>query len=198
LKKEDLAHYSKGTTEIWYNWSFMGFGELEGIANRGDHDLTSHQKASGKNLSYFDDESKTSYIPYVIEPSVGVGRAMLAFLTDAYYEDEKRVVLKLHPKLAPYKAAVFPLLANKPELVTLAKEVYKNLKEQVGAMISYDGRGNIGKRYYYQDEIGTPYCITIDFQSLEDKTVTVRDRDSGKQERMKIEALCDYIRKSIS
>ncbi|MGA2967926.1 MAG: glycine--tRNA ligase, partial [Candidatus Levyibacteriota bacterium] len=125
LKREELAHYSKGTTEIWYNWPFMGFGELEGIANRGNYDLSVHQKASGRDLSYFDEETKEKFVPYVIEPSVGVGRAMLAFLLDAYREDGKRVFLKLHPKLAPYKVAVFPLLANKKELVDKARSFYE-------------------------------------------------------------------------
>ncbi|MBI2195435.1 MAG: glycine--tRNA ligase, partial [Candidatus Levybacteria bacterium] len=129
LPKEDVAHYSKGTSEIWYKWPFMDFGELEGIANRGDYDLKQHEKYSGKDLSYFEEESKEKFVPYVIEPSVGVGRAMLAFLLDAYSEDDKRIVLKLHPKLAPYKAAVFPLLANKPELVEKARQVFDSLNK---------------------------------------------------------------------
>lgn len=193
LPKEDIAHYSRGTSEIWYNWPFMGFGELEGIANRGDYDLSQQGKHSGKELSYFDEEKNKRYTPYVIEPSVGVGRAIVAFLVDSYVEEEKRVVLKLHPKLAPIKAAVFPLLANKPDLAKLAKNIYDTLKKKFGN-IAFDDRGNIGKRYFYQDEIGTPYCITVDFQSLEDQTVTVRDRDSMKQERVKIDKLSSFIR----
>ena len=193
LPKEDIAHYSRGTSEVWYNWPFMGFGELEGIANRGDYDLTQQSKHSRKDLSYFDEEKGKRFTPYVIEPSVGVGRAIVAFLVDSYAEEEKRVVLKLHPKLAPIKAAVFPLLSNKPELTKLAKTIYDNLKKEIGS-VAFDDRGNIGKRYFYQDEIGTPYCITVDFQSLEDKTVTVRDRDTMKQERVKIDKLSSFIR----
>lgn len=193
LPKKDIAHYSKGTSEIWYNWPFMGFGELEGIANRGDYDLIQHSKYSGKDLSYSDETTKEKYLPYVIEPSVGVGRAMLAFLLDSYQEDEKRVVLKLNPKLVPYKVAVFPLLANKEDLVKTAKNVYHTLKKNINGMVAFDARGNIGKRYYSQDEIGTPYCITVDFQTLEDETVTVRDRDTMKQERISIENLGEYF-----
>lgn len=198
LAKKDLAHYSKGTSEIWYNWPFMGFDELEGIANRGDYDLSQHSKYSGKDLSYFDEATKEKYLPYVIEPSVGVGRAMLAFLIDAYHEDEKRVILKLHPKLAPIKAAVFPLLANKENLVNLAKDIYKELKVKIDGMVTFDGRGNIGKRYFAQDEIGTPFCITVDFKTLENDTVTVRDRDTTKQERIKIENLQPYLEKKLN
>jgi glycyl-tRNA synthetase len=196
LDKKDLAHYSRGTTEIWYNWPFMGFGELEGIANRGDYDLSVHQKASGRDLSYFDEESKEKFIPYVIEPSVGVGRAMLAFLLDSYREDEKRVYLKLHPKLAPYKVAVFPLLANKKELVDKARSMYQDLRKNM--MVAWDDRGNIGKRYFAQDEIGTPFCITVDFQTLEDDTVTVRNRDTGKQDRISISGFPAYYNDKAS
>lgn len=195
LSKKDIAHYSKGTTEVWYNWPFMGFGELEGIANRGDYDLSQHSKHSGKDLSYFDEKTKEKYLPYVIEPSVGVGRAMLAFLLDGYYEDEKRVVLKLNPKLAPYKVAVFPLLANKIELVKKAEEIYKDLRKSFVTV--YDGRGNIGKRYFAQDEIGTPFCITVDFETLENDTVTIRDRDTMKQERVKVSDLASLIKAKI-
>lgn len=197
LPKEDIAHYSKGTSEVWYNWPFMGFGELEGIANRGDYDLTQQGKHSKKDLSYFDEEKNKRFTPYVIEPSVGVGRAIVAFLVDSYAEEEKRVVLKLHPKLAPIKAAVFPLLSNKPELVKLAEKVYKDLKSELGS-VAFDDRGNIGKRYLYQDEIGTPFCITIDFQTLEDKTVTIRDRDTTKQDRVEIEKLTTSLREKIN
>lgn len=194
LPKEDIAHYSKGTTEVWYNWPFMGFGELEGIANRGDYDLSQHSKYSGKDLSYLDQDSGERYLPYVIEPSVGVGRAMLAFLVDSYFEDGKRIVLKFNPKLAPVKLAVFPLLANKPDLIEMAKTIYQDLKKEIGS-VAFDDRGNIGKRYLSQDEIGTPFCVTVDFQSLEDQTVTVRDRDTTKQERVKIDLLLDYFKK---
>ncbi len=195
LPKEDLSHYSKGTSEIWYKWPFMDFGELEGIANRGDYDLSQHSKYSGKDLSYFDEVTQKRYLPYVVEPSVGVGRAMLAFLLDSYCEEEKRIVLKLHPKLAPYKAAVFPLLANKPELVEKAKTIYQELRKNFATV--YDGRGNIGKRYFAQDEVGTPFCVTVDFQTLEDGTVTIRDRDTMKQERIKIKDIASSIHKKL-
>ena len=191
LPKSDIAHYSKGTAEIWYNWPFMGFGELEGIANRGDYDLTQHSQYSGQDLSYTDSSGK-KFTPYVIEPSVGVGRAMLAFLIDAYREVGDRLVLKLHPKLAPYKAAVFPLLANKPDLIAKAQAVYRLLKPLFP--VAWDDRGNIGKRYYAQDEIGTPWCVTIDFDTLKDDTVTVRDRDTAKQDRVSIAKLADYLK----
>lgn len=198
LPKAELAHYSRGTAEVWYNWPFMarlpdgqGFGELEGIASRGDYDLVQHSKYSGKELVYIDQETSEHFVPYVIEPSVGVGRAMLAFLIDSYAEEEERVILKLHPKLAPYKVAVFPLLANKPDLVSKAQNIYRQLKKDF--MTAWDDRGNIGKRYFAQDEIGTPFCITVDFQSLEDDTVTVRDRDTTKQERVSVQKLHDYL-----
>lgn len=184
-KKHELAHYAKATTDIEYRFGFSedGFSELEGIANRGDFDLKNH------GLKY---EGVT---PHVIEPSVGFDRAFLAFLMDAYSEDKDRVVLKLHPKLAPYKAAVFPLLANKPELVTLARKVYEDLRKDFS--VAWDDRGNIGKRYYSQDEISTPWCVTVDFQSLKDQTVTLRDRDTTKQERVKIKDLTKIIAEKI-
>ena len=179
---EERAHYSKGTVDIEYEFPF-GWKEIEGIANRSDFDLKSHSEHSGQDLSYTDKETGEKYLPYVIEPSAGVDRICLAFLCDAYAEEDKRVVLKLHPKLAPYKAAVFPLVANKPELVEKARQIFKELKA-TGLNIAWDDRGNIGKRYYSQDEIGTPYCITADYQTLEDGTVTIRDRDTAKQERI--------------
>ncbi len=196
LPKEDIAHYSKGTTEVWYNWPFMGFGELEGIANRGDYDLSQHAKYLGRDISYFEQETNVRYVPYVIEPSVGVGRAMLAFLADSYYEENARIVLKLHPKLAPVKIAVFPLLANKENLVAKAQEIYQMLKHQSFTVV-FDDRGNIGKRYLSQDEIGTPWCVTVDFDSLEDGAVTVRDRDSANQERIKIDSIAAYFEKKL-
>ncbi len=196
LPKEDIAHYSKGTTEVWYNWPFMGFGELEGIANRGDYDLSQHTKYLHRDISYFEQETNERFVPYVIEPSVGVGRAMLAFLTDSYYEEDKRIVLKLHPKLAPVKVAVFPLLANKENLVAKAKEIYQILKKE-SFPVAFDDRGNIGKRYLSQDEIGTPWCVTVDFDSLEDGAVTVRDRDSSKQERIKIATIAAYFKEKL-
>lgn len=189
LPKEDIAHYSRGTSEIWYDWPFMGWGELEGIANRGDYDLTQHSKYSGRDLSY------EGFVPCVIEPSVGVGRAMLAFLLDAYTEVGDRIVLKLHSRLAPYKVAVFPLVANKENLVNRAKAVYKNLKSLT---VAFDDRGNIGKRYYSQDEIGTPWCVTVDYQTLDDDTVTVRDRDTAQQERVNISQLDSYFASKLN
>lgn len=206
IKKENLrfrkhasderAHYAKESVDIEYNWPFMDWGELEGIANRTDFDLRAHSKASGKDLSYFDQETKKKVIPFVIEPSCGVGRVMLALLIDSYCEDNGRVILKLDPRIAPFKVAVFPLLSNKPKLVKLAQSVYKDLKKRVPTI--WDDRGNIGKRYYAQDEVGTPWCVTVDFDSLVNKSVTVRDRDSTKQERIKISDLVDYFLKKLS
>jgi len=205
LKKDNLrfrehganerAHYAARSVDIEYNWPFMGWGELEGVANRTDFDLKAHSESSGKDLSYFDEESKKRITPYVIEPSVGLGRLMLAILFESYSEEKERVFLKLSSKIAPYKVAVFPLLANKPELVKLAKSVYLDVKEEFSAV--FDDRGNIGKRYYSQDEIGTPYCVTVDFDSLKDNSVTVRDRDSMKQDRVKIKELKEILKKKL-
>lgn len=194
--KEELAHYSKGTTDIEYEFPF-GWKEIEGIANRTDFDLKAHGQASGQELSYMDQETKEKFVPYVIEPSAGVDRIALAVLCDAYHEneDEERTVLKLHPRLAPYKAAVFPLLKNKPELVAKADTIYSELKKHF--TIAWDDRGNIGKRYFSQDEIGTPYCITVDFDTLNDDTVTIRDRDTMKQERVAIKDLQKLLEEKI-
>ncbi|MBI2068782.1 MAG: glycine--tRNA ligase [Candidatus Yanofskybacteria bacterium] len=195
--KEERAHYSKATIDIEYEFPF-GWKEIEGIANRGDFDLKSHSEYSGQDLSYTDKESGEKYLPHVIEPSAGVDRIMLAFLCDAYTEEEDRVVLKLHPRLAPYKAAVFPLLKNKPELVSKAHEVYSLLAKNYSlGPIAWDDRGNIGKRYYSQDEIGTMHCITIDYQTLEDGTVTVRDRDTMKQERVLAKELTNILKEKV-
>lgn len=197
--KEERAHYSKGTTDIEFEFPF-GWREIEGVANRGDFDLRAHMKASGKNLDYLEDETKERFVPYVIEPSAGVDRIILALLCEAYDDsDTKRIVLHLKPQLAPYKAAVFPLLANKPELVKKAREIYSSLvaSGQWLGPIAWDDRGNIGKRYYSQDEIGTPFCITVDFDSLENDDVTVRDRDTAKQERVKIKELDKFIVKAL-
>ncbi len=184
-KHEDTerAHYAKKAEDIEYEAPF-GWAEFEGIHNRGDFDLSAH------NLSYVDESGK-KFTPWVIETSGGVDRSALFFLINAYSDDGKRVFLKLHPKLAPYKVAVFPLLANKPELVNKAKEIYKSLKPNF--MTAFDDRGNIGKRYLNQDEVGTPWCVTVDFQTLEDDTVTVRDRDTTKQERIKVPDLTVHI-----
>ena len=200
LKKENLrfrdhapterAHYAKAATDIEYNAPF-GWSEFMGIHNRGDWDLSRHQKYSGQNMSYRDPETQEEYIPWDIETSAGVDRSTLFILIDAYTEEEGRTLLKLHPKLAPYKAAVFPLLANKPELVKKAKKIYDDLKQDF--MVAWDDRGNIGKRYASQDEIGTPFCITVDFDSLEDEMVTVRERNTAKQDRVKIVDLSKYL-----
>ena len=182
---DERAHYARAAWDIEHETPW-GWDEAEGIHHRGDWDLSRHSKFSGQDLSYFDQETKERFIPWVIETSGGVDRALLFFLLDAYHEneDEKRIVLKLHPKLAPYKAAVFPLLKNKPELVEKARAIYKDLKKHFN--VAWDDRGNIGKRYYSQDEIGTPCCITVDFDTLNDDTVTVRDRHTMKQERVGI------------
>ena len=188
-KHENLVFYAKEAYDIEYKYPF-GFKELEGVHARGDYDLGAHQKGSGKDLTYFDPTSNTRYLPHVIESSVGLNRMFLAVLSDAYTVEtlangESRTVLKLHPSLAPIKFAVSPLLRNKPELVAKAHEVYDMLSKNY--MCEFDDNGNIGKRYRRQDEIGTPKCITIDFQTLEDGTVTVRDRDTTEQTRTKIE-----------
>jgi glycyl-tRNA synthetase len=166
-----------------------------GIHNRGDFDLKRHSEYSGLDLKYKDQETGEEYFPFDIETSAGVDRTILFLLVDAYEEDGERRVLKLNPKLAPYKAAVFPLLANKKELVDKAREIYENLREDM--MVSWDDRGNIGKRYFAQDEAGTPYCITIDFQTLEDNSVTIRDRDTAKQERIQIKDLKKILLEKI-
>ncbi len=180
----ERAHYSKRTIDFEYEFPF-GRSELYGLAYRTDFDLKNH------NLRYKDPETGEEFYPHVIEPTWGVDRSVLAVLVQGYEEDGERVVLKLKPQLAPYKVAIFPLLANKPELVDLAREIYLDLKKDF--MVAFDDRGNIGKRYYSQDEIGTPWCVTVDFDSLEDKSVTVRDRDTAKQERVGIEDLKQYF-----
>jgi len=192
-QKNELAHYARTAWDIEYNTPF-GWKECEGIHHRGDWDLSQHQKFSGQDMSYFDEETKKKYIPWVIETSGGVDRATLFFLIDAYHEEKDRIVLKLNSKLAPYKAAVFPLLKNKPELVGKAREIYQMLKAN-DSTVAWDDRGNIGKRYYSQDEIGTLHCITVDFDTLKDDTVTVRDRDTMKQERVKISELWKILKK---
>jgi len=187
--KEELAHYAKGCYDIEYLFP-MGWSELEGIANRSDYDLTQHAKYSGKDLRYYDGESKERYIPYIIEPSGGVDRSVLALLIDAYREEivegETRVVLRLQPSLTPMKAAILPLSKNE-RLTPLAKKVYAQLCPSF--MTCYDDSQSIGRRYRRQDEIGTPFCITIDFESLEDNQVTIRERDSLAQIRVPIEEL---------
>ena len=205
MKKENLrfrdhednerAHYAKAATDIEYKAPF-GWSEFMGIHHRGDWDLRRHQEYSGKEMTYRDPISGEIFLPWDIETSAGVDRSVLFLLLDSYYEDEKRTVLKLHPKLAPYKVAVFPLLANKEELVAKAREIYESLR--VEFMTAWDDRGNIGKRYLAQDEIGTPWCVTVDFQTLEDRTVTVRDRDTAEQTRLSIDELQNYFNSRLN
>lgn len=194
---EKLAHYSKATTDIIYKFPF-GWEELWGIANRTDFDLSTHMKHSGKKMTYFDNESGEHIVPYVVEPSVGVDRLLLAFLVEAYTEDEvdgaTRVYLNLSPELAPVKAAVFPLSKKEP-LASMARELYDKLKKVFN--VEYDESGSIGKRYRRQDEIGTPYCITVDFDSVEDKKVTIRDRNTLEQDRVEIDRVLDYLLERI-
>ncbi len=191
---EKLAHYAKAATDIEYNAPW-GWDEMMGIHNRGDWDLSRHSKFSGQDLSVLDIETNEKYIPWDIETSAGVDRSFLFILLDSYREEGERVWLSLDPRLAPYKVAVFPLLANKPELIEKAKSIYENLKPQM--MVAWDDRGNIGKRYASQDEVGTPYCITVDFDTLKDDTVTVRDRDTAKQIRVKVNELKPYLLERI-
>ncbi len=204
MKKENLrfrdhedtekAHYARMATDIEYNAPF-GWAEFMGIHHRGDWDLRRHQEYSGKDMRYKNLVTGDEYIPWDIETSAGVDRSILFLLLDAYIEDEKRVVLKLHPRLAPYKVAVFPLLANKEELVGKAREIYESLRENY--MTAWDDRGNIGKRYLAQDEIGTPWCVTVDFQTITDQTVTIRDRDTAEQIRLPIDELQNYFKKKL-
>ncbi len=197
-KHENLVFYAKEAYDIEYNFPF-GFKELEGIHARGDYDLSQHSKFSGQDLNYFDPQSKEKFIPHVIETSAGLGRTLLAVLTGAYQEEDtekgKRTVLKLSPRLAPIKIAVFPLLKNKPELIKKAKEVFDNLK--LDWRCEFDDNGNIGKRYRRQDEIGTPYCLTVDFDTLDNNEVTIRDRDSMKQERINLDKIKEFFQNKI-
>ncbi len=192
---DELSHYSTGTSDIEYRFPW-GWGELEGVAQRTDFDLKAHAKHSGQDLTYFDPQTNQRYVPYVIEPAVGVERAVLAFLLNAYEVDEvngeERTVLKLHKDLAPYKAAVLPL-SKKEELMPLTNKIADMLRPHL--QIDVDLTQSIGKRYRRQDEIGTPKCITIDFDSLDDNCVTVRDRDTTNQERINIDSLLEYLTK---
>ncbi|HTR89858.1 MAG TPA: His/Gly/Thr/Pro-type tRNA ligase C-terminal domain-containing protein, partial [Solirubrobacteraceae bacterium] len=210
-EQDELSHYSSATSDVEYLFpsasdaSERRWSELEGIANRGDFDLSRHAEYSGVKLEYFDQASGERYVPHVIEPAAGADRATLAFLVDAYDEEvveregagegERRTVLRLHPRLAPVKAAVLPLVGKdgQPEL---AREVYEQLRERV--QCEYDAGGAIGRRYRRQDEIGTPYCITVDHRSLEDRTVTVRERDSLSQERIGVEELAGEIERRVT
>ncbi|MGH9305172.1 MAG: glycine--tRNA ligase [Acidimicrobiales bacterium] len=195
--KEDLSHYSAATTDIEFLFPW-GFGELEGIANRTDYDLKAHSRHSGTRLEYLDQQSGEHYTPYVIEPAVGLTRAAMAFLLSAYDEDvvagEKRTVLRLHPRLAPYQAAVLPL-SRKEALTSLAREVLHTLQRHL--VCDYDETQAIGRRYRRQDEIGTPYCVTVDFDSLEDHAVTIRERDSTAQERLPIGEVQNRLRERL-
>jgi glycyl-tRNA synthetase len=228
---EELSHYSRGTADIEYAFPFLPageFGELEGIAHRGDFDLRSHMegkllakdgklevelaadgkprhRGSGKDLSYRDDLTNERFVPHVIEPSAGADRGTLAFLCEAYHEDQApdekgqmqtRVVMKFHPRIAPIKAAIFPLV-KKDGMPEIARDIYRALKQQ-GLNVFYDEKGAVGRRYRRQDEAGTPYCITVDGQSLTDKTVTIRDRDSLKQWRVKVDDIVSEIRRMLS
>jgi glycyl-tRNA synthetase len=194
-RPDEKAHYAKASTDIEYLFPF-GWGELEGIANRTDFDLRSHQEHSGQDLSYQDPDTNERYLPYVVEPAVGLDRIMIACLLDAYDEEEvrgeTRVVLRLHREVAPVQAAVMPL-SKKEELIGPAREVQRTLR--TAFRVEYDQTGgNIGRRYRRQDEIGTPYCVTIDFETLQDRAVTIRERDSMEQERVPIAGLLDRLR----
>jgi glycyl-tRNA synthetase len=199
---EELSHYSVGTSDVEFEYPW-GWGELEGIANRGDYDLTKHGEFSGQDLSYFDQENDRRYIPHVIEPAAGADRATLAFLLAAYDEEEvttaggkveKRTVLHLDPRLAPTKVAILPLSKNE-QLTPVANEVADTLRPHF--MIEVDLTGSIGKRYRRQDEVGTPLCVTVDFETIDDRAVTIRDRDTMNQDRVALDQLLSYLRDRI-
>jgi glycyl-tRNA synthetase len=194
---KERAHYNKVATDVEYKYEF-GWKEFQGIHYRGDWDLKRHGEFSGTDFAYKDEKTGEEYVPHIVEYSIGLNRLMLVLLSDAYKEEEKRVVLKLSPKVAPYKVAVFPLLANKPQLVEKAQKIFDKLKLELKTNIAFDARGNIGKRYLSQDEIGTPWCVTVDFDSLDDDAVTVRDRDTTKQERIAVDNLLSYFQNKLS
>ncbi len=191
-EEDERSHYSSRTEDLEYEFPF-GFKEICGLAYRTDFDLRNHTEHSGTDLSYFDPETNEKFIPHVIEPTFGINRLFLTCLTDAYEEDldEQRTILKLDSSISPYELAIFPLVKNKPEIVAKAFEVYQTLRKNYA--VSFDSRGNIGKRYLSQDEIGTPYCVTIDYQTLEDETVTIRNRDTKEQTRIKISEIINYL-----
>ncbi len=197
VSASDRAHYSKRTVDFLYEFPTLGFDEIGGLAYRTDFDLANHQKHSGKNLMYRPKDGSDSFTPHVIEPTWGLDRHVLAVLSQAFTKDEingeTRLVLKLPPKLAPVKIAVSPLLKNRAELISRAREIYKSLQKNF-TFVMWDDNGNIGKRYRRQDEIGTPYCVTIDFQTLEDNTVTVRDRDTTTQKRINANGLFEALK----
>ena len=210
-EEDELAHYAEATVDIMYHFPF-GVQELEGVAARGNYDLSQHQEHSGKSMEYFDADAKAKYVPHVIEPSAGVDRLILAILCNAYSEEmipnakgdlEKRVVMKFHPRVAPIKVGIFPLQKNKPELVAKAKEIYEACKQRFAT--AYDETGSIGKRYARHDEAGTPYCVTIDFDTIGDgddasltDTVTIRDRDSTKQSRVPVSELLSLLSEKLA
>jgi glycyl-tRNA synthetase len=196
--KEELSHYSKRTADIEYNFPFGGFSEIEGIANRTDFDLKQHEEHAGKTLRYFDEASGQQILPFVIEPAMGVDRCFLTVLIDSYAEeevkDEKRAVLRLKPQIAPIKAAILPLSRNE-KLVPPARKVWELLRPHY--MTQYDDAQSIGRRYRRQDEIGTPCCVTVDFDTLEDEAVTIRDRDEMTQVRVPIANLLETLREKL-
>ncbi|MFM7686975.1 MAG: glycine--tRNA ligase, partial [Actinomycetota bacterium] len=195
---DELSHYSSGTSDIEFRYPW-GWGELEGVAQRTNYDLNQHAQHSGEKLDYFDQANNERYVPFVIEPAAGVNRAMAAFLLAAYDEDEvggePRTILRLHPRLAPYKVAVLPL-SKKDTLTPLARQVFRALSERY--MVDYDDTQSIGKRYRRQDEVGTPLCVTVDFDSLEDGAVTIRDRDTTDQVRVPVESLVAEVAARLS
>jgi glycyl-tRNA synthetase len=203
--KEELSHYSSRTIDFEYLFPGMGWKELYGLANRSDFDLSRHQEYSGEDLTYFDQPTGERFLPYVIEPNFGVDRTFLVLLLDAYDEEETvdvngkpdtRVVLRLHPRVAPYKAAILPLM-KKPELASVAHELFDRIEAETPYLIDYDETANIGKRYRRQDEIGTPFCVTVDYDTLEDRAVTIRDRDTTDQQRVAIDQVVNFLRDRI-
>lgn len=191
---KERSHYSKDTYDLEYEFPF-GWKELWGVAYRTDYDLRQHIEHSGMDLSYRDPVTGKTFVPHVIEPAVGLNRLLLMVLVDAYREEEKRILLSLSPRLTPKMVAVFPLVANKPEIVSKAREVFELLQKRF--VVAWDERGNIGKRYLSQDETGTPWCVTIDYDTLSDSTVTVRDRDTTRQDRVLIESLIEYFNNKL-
>jgi glycyl-tRNA synthetase len=204
--QEELSHYSERTVDFEYRFPEpMGWKELYGLANRTDFDLARHQEFSGEDLTYFDQPTGTRFLPHVLEPTFGVDRTVLIILLDAYDEEETvdvngkadtRVVLRLHPRVAPYKAAVLPLM-KKPELSGVARRLFDQIEAETSYLIDYDETANIGKRYRRQDEIGTPFCLTVDYDTIEDQAVTVRDRDSMDQQRVAIDQIVPFLRERI-
>ena len=203
--QEELSHYSSRTIDFEYDFPGMGWKELYGLANRTDFDLSQHQAVSGEDLTYFDQVTNSRFMPHVLEPTFGVDRTFLVLLLDAYDEEETvdvngkpdtRVLLRLHPRVAPYKAAILPLM-KKPELAEPARALFDRIEAETPYLVDYDETGNIGKRYRRQDEIGTPFCMTFDFDSIEDQAVTVRDRDTTEQHRLPIEQVVAFLREKV-